>query len=90
MKKILLIMMTFMASFGAFAQEANTENEISARGPLVTPYPLLSVVSVYQSEFSLPWTFSVPAPYETVAEVYGPTGSNTCTWFVQNDKMLIS
>lgn len=90
MKKILLIMMTFMASFGAFAQEVNTENEISARGPLVTPYPLLSVVSVYQSEFSLPWTFSVPAPYETVAEVYGPTGSNTCTWFVQNGYLYVT
>ena len=98
MKKVLFILMAFMASFGAFAQEVNTENEISARGPLVTPYPLLSVVSVYQSDFTLPWTFSVPAPYEDVAEITGPilpmyrsyTTGNLFTWNVNNGYITIT
>jgi len=90
MKKVLFIMMAFMASLGAYAQEVNTDSEINARGPLVTPYPLLSVVSVNQSELTLPWTFSVPAPYETVAEVYGPTGPNTCVWNVQNGYLYVT
>jgi hypothetical protein len=98
MKKILLIMMTFMASFGAFAQEVNTENEISTRGLLVTPYPLLSVVSVNQSDLVLPWTFSIPAPYEAVAEVSGPilpqlrsyAAGNLCTWEVNNGYLTVT
>lgn len=52
MKKLLLIMMAFMASFSVYAQEVNTDNEISTC-ELVTPYPLLSVVSVNQSELKI-------------------------------------
>lgn len=98
MKKFVLIMLAFMASFSVYAQEVNTENGNSARGSLVTPYPLLSVVSVNQSELTLPWTFSVPAPYEDVAEVTGPflpelrsnTASSLCTWYVNNGYLTIT
>lgn len=89
MKKLLLIMMAFMASFSVYAQEVNTDNEISTC-ELVTPYPLLSVVSVNQSELVLPWTFSVPAPYEDVAEAYGPyTHPNLYSWSVENGYLTI-
>lgn len=97
MKKLLLIMMSFMASFSVYAQEVNTDNEISTC-ELVTPYPLLSVVSVNQSELVLPWTFSVPAPYEDVAEVTGPIKStartnasgNLCSWNVNNGYLNVT
>ena len=97
MKKILFIMMAFMASFGAYAQEVNTENEISTC-ELSTPYSLLSVVSVNQSDLVLPWTFSVPAPYEDVVEITGPlstsprsiTTGNLFTWSVNNDYLTIT
>ena len=90
-------MMAFMASFSVYAQEVNTENEVNTRA-LVTPYPLLSVVSVNQSELTLPWTFSVPAPYEDVAEVTGPikpnarinASGNLCSWNVNNGYLNIT
>lgn len=97
MKKLVLIMMAFMASFSVYAQEVNTENEISTC-ELDTPYPLLSVVSVNQSELTLPWTFSIPAPYEAVAEVTGPikptvrsnaTGT-LCSWNVNNGYLTVT
>lgn len=98
MKKFVLIMLAFMASFSVYAQEVNTENGNSARGSLVTPYPLLSVVSVNQSELVLPWTFSVPAPYEDVAEVTGPikptartnASGNLCSWNVNNGYLNVT
>lgn len=95
MKRFLFIMMAFMASFSVYAQEVNTENEVSTC-ELDTPYSLLSVVSVNQSELTLPWTFSVPAPYEDVAEVTGPikvrsnaTGT-LCSWNVNNGYLTIT
>ena len=54
--------------------------------------------SVNQSELTLPWTFSVPAPYEEVVEVTGPIKPNArtnafgnlCSWSVNNGYLAIT
>ncbi len=53
MKKFLFIMMAFMASFSAYAQEVNTENEED-----VAVYSVIKLTSetVDLSEISFPYT----------------------------------
>lgn len=87
MKKLLLIMMAFMASFGAYAQEVNTENEENVAVYSVTK---LTSVTVDLSEISYPYTISTMAPSGDILGISGPTYPNIQTWNVSGGVLTIT
>lgn len=87
MKKFLLIMMAFMASFSVYAQEVNTENEED-----VAVYSVIKLTSetVDLSEISFPYTISTVAPSGNILGISGPTYPNVQTWNVSGGVLTIT
>lgn len=94
MKKILFIMMAFMASFSAYAQEVNTnvEEEI-----IVVSEPILIATFNFDSEYIAENTITLIASFPThVSEVFAV--SHPCTpgnlpsqlWSFGNDTITIT
>lgn len=86
MKKLILIMMAFMASFGAFAQEANTTSENNEEAIAIYSIPTFTIDI---SEVVYPFVIDVPAPAGTILGVSGPTDPLLQTWRVENGRLII-
>ena len=84
MKKILFIMMAFMASFSVYAQEVNDENKEVTAIEYSTPTFIIDI-----SEVVYPYVIDVEAPSETVLGVSGPTDPLLQTWRVENGRLII-
>lgn len=88
MKKLILIMMAIMASFGVYAQEVNTENEnvevASANETLLTTVYLTRSQVLSQSI-----TITSPAPPENILSISGPTIPHVTDWAVSNGTLTI-
>ena len=86
MKKLLLIMMAFMASFSVYAQEVNTigeNNEVTVANYSIPTF------TIDISEVVYPFVINVEAPSETVLGVSGPTDPLLQTWRVENGRLII-
>ena len=70
MKKLLLIMLTFMASFSVYAQEVNTDNNNEAA--VASENTILGTFVIDISDVMYPYIINIPAPSEPVIGVSGP------------------
>lgn len=87
MKKFVLIMLAFMASFSVYAQEVNTNNNEEVA---VTSQPiLLGSFRIDISEVIYPYTIDIPTPTGTILGISGPTDPLLQTWYVQNGRLII-
>ena len=100
MKKLLLIMMAFMTSFGAYAQEVNTENEDNSNNFVEDwrisdnpelGYKIYHEYEVYSNNITLPFVVQVPVPPTgTLVQVNGPATPNVPNWSVSNGTLTIT
>lgn len=87
MKKLILIMMAFMASFSVYAQEVNIGSNDK-----VTTTSYVQIIATFRidiSEIVYPYIIDIPAPQETVIGVSGPTDPLLQTWRVENGRLII-
>ena len=86
MKKIMTILIAFMASFSVYALEVNIigENNEVAVANYSTPTFTIDI-----SEVVYPFVINVPAPAGTVLGVSGPTDPLLQTWRVENGRLII-
>lgn len=91
MKKILFIMMAFMVSFGAYAQEVNTtieNNEVIVAEYQTNVY--WTTVTINYSNLTEPYEIVIDTPPGTILAVSGPSNPNIQTWRVQNGLLYIT
>lgn len=87
MKKLLLIMLTFMASFSVYAQEVNTDNNNEAA--VASENTILGTFVIDISDVIYPYIINIPAPSEPVIGVSGPTDPLLQTWRIENGRLII-
>lgn len=92
MKKLLLIMMAFMASFSVYAQDINTMKEVKPLSSLSNRalFPLLGTITINVTDITLPLTISAPAPVEDVEDIHGPFSPRYSFWTEQNGYLYIT
>ena len=90
MKKLLLIMLTFMASFSVYAQEVKTEqeNEVATANYPTNVY--WSTVTINYDTMTVPVEIVVNAPNGNILCISGPSNPNIQTWRVANGKLYIT
>jgi len=95
MKKFLLIMMAFMASFIVYAGNESTKSESSYETKTEkevnsTYYNIFRRVTLKKSDITLPLVIQVAAPSETVIGISGPVTPNVPNWNVSNGMLTIT
>ena len=89
MKKLLLIMLTFMASFSVYAQEVNTnttlnEETIEPRGTFITRF----VIDMRHITYPYNIVFGIPSNAGNVLGVSGPSDVRIPNWSIDEYNMM--
>ena len=90
MKKFLFIMMAFMASFSAYAQEVSSSvnNEVEVAEYATNVY--WTTVTINYSNLIEPYEIVVSTPPGTVLGISGPSNPNIQTWRTEGGLLYIT
>ena len=90
MKKFVLIMLAFMASFSAYAQEVNTNNNEEILEERIGERVFLTGINIDMRTITYPYTIVIGIPFDggEVLNVSGPADSNIPNWSLDRYNMM--
>lgn len=90
MKKFVLIMLAFMASFSVYAQEVNTNNNEEILEERIGERVFLTGINIDMRTITYPYTIVIGIPFDggEVLNVSGPADSNIPNWSLDRYNMM--
>lgn len=90
MKKLVLIMLAFMASFSVYAQEVNTNNNEEILEERIGERVFLTGINIDMRTITYPYTIVIGIPFDggEVLNVSGPADSNIPNWSLDRYNMM--